>query len=76
MSKKTTKKASKTEPAGELRTEYRLDYAQSKPNRFAGKTKAVVVMLESDVAKVFKDGKAVNSALRAIMQAVPRRAVR
>ena len=59
----------------DLRDEYRLDYTKARPNRFAGRArgKAVVVLLAPDVAKVFKDGASVNDALRAIMNAVPRR---
>jgi hypothetical protein len=56
------------------RPEYRFDYAKARPNRFAGRgaSKAVVVLLDPDVAKVFKDAESVNSVLRAIVAAVPR----
>ena len=57
--------------------EYRFDYAKSRPNRFAGEiaSDAVVVVLDADVAKVFKDPKRVNALLRATIAAVdkPRR---
>jgi len=73
------KKISATErrgrrPQKDLRDEYQFDYANAKPNRFAGRTRkqTVVVLLAPDVARVFKDGKSVNVALRAIMKAVPR----
>ena len=58
-----------------LRPEYRFDYAKARPNRFAGRgaSKAVVVLLDPDVAKVFKNAESVNSVLRAIVAAVPRR---
>ena len=43
----------------EMRGEYRLDYAKAKPNRFAGRIKngAVAVILDPDVAAVFRDRK-------------------
>ena len=58
---------------GELRAEYRFDYAKAKPNRFAGKrrSRSVVVLLDSDVSAVFKDAESVNAALRALLTAVP-----
>ncbi len=65
-----SRKASET-----LRPEYRFDYSKARPNRFAGRgaSKAVVVLLDPDVAKVFKNAESVNSVLRAIVAAVPRR---
>ena len=61
----------------ELRKEYRFDYTKAQPNRFAGSvnSRPVVVLLAADVAKVFKDSEAVNEALRALIQTVPRRRV-
>jgi len=63
-----SRKASET-----LRPEYRFDYAKARPNRFAGRgvSKSVVVLLDPDVAKVFKSAESVNSALRAIVAAGP-----
>ncbi len=57
----------------DLLPEYNFDYNQAKPNRFAtqeNETK-ITVILESDVAKVFKTSEAVNKALRAIISAIP-----
>lgn len=71
MNKTTTNTTSKTDAP--MRREYRLDYTKSRPNRFASASKGVIVLLESDVAKVFRDSEQVNTALRAIMNAVPRR---
>jgi hypothetical protein len=61
----------------ELRTEYRFDYSKSKPNRFAARTRrqGVAVLLDPDVARVFKSAESVNKALRALMNVVPRRRV-
>jgi hypothetical protein len=55
-------------------SEFRFDYSQAQPNRFAGRNrgKTVVVLLAPDVAKVFKDGEAVNRALRATIKAIGR----
>jgi len=56
-----------------LRQEYRFDYANARPNRFAARMRegSVVVLLAPDVAKVFRDAASVNAALRAILKAVP-----
>ena len=54
----------------ELRAEYSLDYSKAKPNRFASKladTSAVV--LQPDVAAVFKTSDAVNESLRSAILA-------
>ena len=76
MNAKTTKKAparrGRKREAGELAPEYRFDYSKSRANRFANRVSrdAVVVVLDSDVAKVFRDPKQVNSLLRATIAAV------
>jgi len=56
-----------------LRPEYRFDYSKSKPNRFATKMSdgTVAVVLEPDVAAVFKSSEAVNALLRSIISAMP-----
>lgn len=58
-----------------LRAEYRFDYTKSKPNRFAARIApgAVAVMLDPDVARVFKSAETVNGVLRAVAAAMPRR---
>lgn len=58
----------------ELLSEYRFDYAQAKPNRFAQHGEAVgkrMVMLDEDVAQVFTTPEAVNNVLRALIAAMP-----
>jgi hypothetical protein len=59
--------------AGDLRAEYKFDYSGAQPNRFAGRRgqSQVVVLLDPDVARVFTSPQAVNSALRAILSAIP-----
>jgi hypothetical protein len=71
--KNTSKAKPKARERGELRTEYKFDYSKALPNRFAGKrgSKSVVVLLDSDVATVFKDAESVNAALRALLTAIP-----
>ena len=78
MKKTSMANSTTTRDTGDLRKEYRFDYAQARPNRFAGrsKSKPVVVLLSEDVAQVFKDGESVNAALRAIIGAVPKRRAR
>ena len=53
----------------DLLPEYNFDYSQARPNRFAeemGKDR-VVVVLDPDVAEVFKTPEAVNRVLRALI---------
>jgi hypothetical protein len=65
----TKKKSVKREA---LRSEYQFDYSSSKPNRFASKmSERVAVVLEPDVAAVFKSSEDVNALLRSIISALP-----
>jgi len=60
-------------PRDTMRKEYRFDYRRAKPNRFAQEmTKGVIaVVLEPDVAAVFKSSAAVNALLRSVIAAMP-----
>lgn len=49
---------------GDPRPEYSLDYGQSRPNRFATGGERVMVVLDADVAEVFRTSEEVNAALR------------
>ncbi len=75
MNAKTTKGAIGRKPAArvvrESAPEYRFDYSKSRPNRFVERLPrgAVVVVLDPDVAKVFRDPKKVNALLRATIVA-------
>lgn len=64
---------SKPAKVREMSPEYRFDYKKAKPNRFAEKMKnePVVVLLDDDVANVFKTTEQVNKALRALISAMP-----
>jgi len=69
------KKTSETKPrkVQEMAPEYRFDYRKAKPNRFAKRMKnePLIVVVEPDVAKVFKTSEQVNNALRALISAIP-----
>ncbi|NUM54375.1 MAG: hypothetical protein HUU46_12075 [Candidatus Hydrogenedentes bacterium] len=65
--------ARKKKPASaEMRDEYRFDYSKSKSNRFAKKMESgtIAVVLEPDVAAVFKNAESVNKLLRSVISAV------
>jgi hypothetical protein len=69
--KKTSE--TKTRKVKEMAAEYRFDYRKAKANRFAKKmeTEPLVVMIEPDIARVFKTSEQVNKALRALISAIP-----
>jgi len=71
------KRASKAvrDSSDELRPEYVFDYSKAKANPYAARLKGrtVAVVLEPDVAAAFPTSKAVNSQLRAVVAAIPRR---
>ena len=71
--KKTLAGKKRAVKEGALRSEYRFDYSKSKPNRFAAQMSegSVAVVLEPDVAAVFKSSEVVNALLRSIISALP-----
>ncbi len=70
--KKTS--AKKSRKVAEMASEYRFDYKKAKPNRFADRMKdgPLVAVIDPDVAKVFKTTEEVNTALRALISAMPK----
>jgi hypothetical protein len=58
-----------------MREGYRFDYSRAKPNRFADKMTqgSVAVVLEPDVAAGFRSSETVNTLLRSVINALPRR---
>lgn len=56
-----------------MRAEYRFDYKNARPNRFATSDTAPrrTVVLDEDVAEVFTTSESVNKALRALLEAIP-----
>lgn len=71
--KKTPQTKLKAKRTNGLRTEYRFDYTRAKPNRFADRAKpgSVAILLDPDVARVFKSGESVNAVLRALVATMP-----
>jgi len=58
-----------------MKTEYDFDYGAARANRFAGRVgkDCTVVVLDTDVSKVFSTSESVNNALRAFIAAIPRK---
>jgi hypothetical protein len=56
-----------------MRAEYCFDYAASRPNRFAAQVArgGTLVVLDPDVAGVFRTSEAVNDFLRSVIAALP-----
>jgi hypothetical protein len=67
--RRTTKKAA----TDELRAHYDFDYSKSRPNRFASRMaeETIAVVLDPDVATVFRSAEAVNTFLRSAISAMP-----
>jgi len=67
--KKTLVRKRRQAKQKELSSEYRFDYSKSKPNRFAAQMSggAIAVVLEPDVAAVFRSSKTVNALLRSVI---------
>lgn len=72
MKKTSVRKKSKIK-RDNMRAQYRFDYSKAKPNRFAAEMSegTIAVVLEPDVAAVFKSSKAVNALLRSVISAIP-----
>lgn len=71
-----TSRARERKPKDDLRPEYRFDYSKARPNRFAARMAKdqLIVIVDPDVAKVFKTPESVNRALRALLGAIPKAA--
>ncbi len=72
MKKTSTRKRSQI-VTEEIRQEYRFDYKKAKPNRFAKQmgSGTIAIVLEPDVATVFKSAESVNALLRSVIAALP-----
>lgn len=72
MKKTSVRKTGKFKRA-DTKAQYRFDYSKAKPNRFAAKMPGytVAVVLDPDVASVFKSSDAVNAFLRSVICAMP-----
>jgi hypothetical protein len=73
--KRTSQNKPKAKRATGLRAEYRFDYTKAKPNRFAQGTQpgSVAILLDPDVARIFKNAESVNTVLRALVATMPGR---
>ena len=73
--KKTVSSKKPKRGTDELQSEYRLDYRQARPNRFAARYKegSRVVVLDPDIAQVFTTPATVNAVLRALLETMPSR---
>lgn len=71
--KKTLTRKKRQNGKEELSPEYRFEYSKSKPNRFAERMSGgtIAVVLEPDVAAVFKSSKKVNDVLRSVISEAP-----
>ena len=69
----TNKTSSSTDASDDLRADYDMDYARSRPNRFAPEMRGTVVAVasEPDVAAVVDTSEAVNRALRSVISERP-----
>ncbi|MFN0243508.1 MAG: hypothetical protein ACKVWV_11505 [Planctomycetota bacterium] len=67
------KKRSSKPKSDDMRAEYEFDYSKARPNRFAARSPrtAVTVVLDPDVAAVFRTSKAVNRVLRSMIATRP-----
>jgi hypothetical protein len=76
--KNTSLPKTKPRESNGLQPEYRFDYAEAKPNRFADRvrTGSLAVLLDPDVAQVFQDAESVNTVLRALLTTMPARRLR
>lgn len=59
--------------ADDIRDEYQFDYSKAKLNRFADRIgqDRLMIVLDPDVAAVFKTPEAVNRVLRALIATMP-----
>lgn len=71
--KKTSVRKKSQALSEDMRREYRFDYKKAKPNRFAARMGAgtIAVVLDPDVAAVFKSSESVNALLRSVIAALP-----
>src|SRR5258708_24822767 len=69
---KKTSIPQKVQGKEDLLREYGFNYSKAKPHRFAAEMPAetIAVVLEPDIAAVFKSAKTVNAALRSVISGV------
>ena len=72
--KNTTVIENASSVSDEMQDEYQFDYSKAKPNRFASRIgqDQLMIVLDPDVAAVFKTTESVNQVLRAIITSMPK----
>lgn len=72
--KKATTVRDRQSQVDSMRPEYRFDYTKARPNRFAGRVdrQQLVVLIDPDISQVFSTPESVNTALRALITAMPK----
>lgn len=72
--KNTTVIENASSVSDEMQDEYQFDYSKAKPNRFASRIgqNQLMIVLDPDVAAVFKTAESVNQVLRAIITSMPK----
>jgi hypothetical protein len=72
--KKTSTGKRLTKNTDDMQPEYRFNYKKARPNRFAGRIdrNRLVVIIDKDISKIFSTPESVNSALRALITAMPK----
>ncbi len=72
--KKTSTGKRRTKNTDDMQGEYRFDYKKARPNRFAGRIdkQRLVVIIDKDVSEIFSTPESVNTALRALITAMPK----
>jgi hypothetical protein len=60
----------------DIQPEYHFDYRKARPNRFAQPIEdgSLVVVLEPDIAQVFRTPESVKKVLRALIETMPKTA--
>jgi hypothetical protein len=77
MSMKNNRRRRREPGPEDMLPEYELDWSKAKPNPYASRLQdTVAVVLAPDVARAFPTSESVNTALRSVLAAVPRRARR
>jgi hypothetical protein len=71
--KKARKSSGAEDQADEMLVEYAFDYEKARPNRFAPKIEegSLIVILDPDIARVFKTPDSVKNVLRALIATMP-----
>lgn len=71
--KRTSNRRPRRPAPADIRAEYHFNYRKARPNRFAAlmKGRTVAVVLDPDVASVFRTSDAVNLLLRSVISALP-----